>query len=344
MGTDFIPWSTVLCEPVDCGNRLYPLKGCPVCTSTSWELTLSPEALSCVNRCTVGTDLIHWRAVLCEPVHRGNRLYPLKHCPVWTGTPWELTLSPEALSCVNRYTVGTDFIPWSAVLCEQVHHGNWLSPLKGCPVWTSTPWELTLSLKRCPVCTGASWELTLSTEGLSCVNKCTMETQLYPLKGCPVWTGTPWELTLSLKRCPMCTGASRELTLSTEGLSCVNRCTVVTNCVPWSAVLYELVHSRNRLCPLKRCPVCTSASWELTLSTEGLSCVNRCTVVTNFVPWRTVLCELVHRWNWLYPLKRCPVCSSFCFSLRDSSPFHRDWDQHFPTPSSPWCGRFELLW
>ena len=210
---------------------------------------------------------------------------------MWTGTPWELTLSPEALSCVNRYTVGTDFIPWSAVLCEQVHHGNWLSPLKGCPVWTGTPWELTLSLKRCPVCTGESWELTLSTEGLSCVNKCTMETQLYPLKGCPVWTGTPWELTLSLKRCPMCTGAS----------------------------------------------------WELTLSTEGLSCVNRCTVVTNFVPWRTVLCELVHRWNWLYPLKCCPVCSSFCFSLRDSSPFHRDWDQHFPTPSSPWCGRFELL-
>lgn len=240
---------------------------------------------------TAGTDFINWSADLCELVHHGNWLYPLKYCPVWTGGPWELTLSTEGLSCVNRCIMETNFIPWSAVLCELVHSRNRLCPLKRCPVWTGTPWELTLSLKRCPVCTGASWELTLSTEGLS------------------------W----------------------------VNRCTVVTNCVLWSAVLYELVHHRNQLCPLKRCSVCTGASWELTLSTEALSCVNQCTVVTNFVPWRAVLCELVHRWNWLYPLKRCPVCSSFCFSLRDSSPFHRDRDQHFPTPSSPWCGRFVLL-
>ena len=190
-GTDFINWSADLCELVHHGNWLYPLKYCPVwtggpweltlsteglscvnqctmgtdfvpwsavwCIGSQWELTLSTEALTCVNRCTMGTDFIHWRAVLCKLMHHGNQLYPLKGCPVWTGASWKPTLFPEALSCVNWYTVGTDFVPWSAVLCEPVHrgnwlcpwsavlcalvhHGNWLYPLKRCPVWTSAPW------------------------------------------------------------------------------------------------------------------------------------------------------------------------------------------------------------
>lgn len=80
MGTDFIPWRAVLCEPVHRENWVYPLKRCPVCTGAPWEPTLSPDALSCVHRCIVGT------------------------------------LSPDALSCVHRCTMGTDFVPWRAVL------------------------------------------------------------------------------------------------------------------------------------------------------------------------------------------------------------------------------------